>query len=467
MPRLLAGGAAALLALAVSGCGDHDRADLTGPAMALPRATVAMVAVDLHPNAGESARARGLASAAGYDSPLKLAGPVARELAEDLGERGAVFLLPAGDGEGLNSGAIAEARSPRAALDAARLVRPLVRAERKRRGGVVKGGTDAVHALARLRASPTAAAAAGRWVIWGDPRAVRAAVVATNGVSLGETVPFRRAVEHFRGDGPGLLYLDPRALAGAMVAGALGVRAPQGGALADAFLGVRFARPVGGTATLGGNRITIDTGAEDGCPALPLADAGGAPGDADLVAGLPLYGLAQQQCHPRKVSSVRVSVPGFGRFDLDRALGWLKPSRVAVQDGALALAARVTDRAAATAQLPRVRRALDRIPGVRARLKGTTLDVRARGLPPIRLAVRPDRALIFIGTPPPPSSRQMRETPPYAGAVRALGDRRLTALARRPAPGVEYVAAGAERDGATVRGSGARIVVRFAPTPPR
>src|SRR3954467_9259291 len=216
MPRLLAGGAAALLALAVSGCGDHDRADLTAPAMALPRATVAMVAVDLHPNAGESGRARGLASSVGYDSPLKLAGPVARELAEDLGERGAIFLLPAGDGQGLNSGAIAEARSPRAAVDAARLVRPLVRAERERRGGVVKAGTDAVHALARLRASPTAAAAAGRWVIWGDPRAVRAAVVATNGVSLGETVPFRRAVEHFRGDGPALLYLDPRALAGAM-----------------------------------------------------------------------------------------------------------------------------------------------------------------------------------------------------------------------------------------------------------
>src|SRR4051812_31046375 len=468
MRRLLAGGAAALLALAATGCGDHDRADLTGPAMALPRSTVAMLAVDLHPNAdGESAHARDLASAVGYDSPLKLAGPVARELAEDLGERGAVFLLPAGDGRGLNSGAIAEARSPRAALDAARLIRPLVRAERERRGGVVRAGTDPIHALARLRASPTAAAAAGRWVVWGDPRAVRAAVVAANGSSLGETVPFRRAVEHFRGDGPGLFYADPRPLAAAAVSDALGVGAPQGGALADGFLGVRFARPVGGTATLDANRITVDTGAEDGCMAQPLADAGGAPGDADVVAGLPLYGLAQQQCHARTTRSLRVSVPGFGRFDLGRVLGWMKPSRVALQDGSLAIGARVTDHAAARAQLPRIRRALDRIPRVRARLKDMTLDVRAPGLPAIRLAVRPDRALLFIGPVAPPSSRQVRETPAYASAAAALGDRRLTALARRPAPGVQYVAVGAEREGASVRGAGARVVVRFAPTPPR
>src|SRR3954469_23398170 len=143
MPRLLAGGAAALLAFAASGCGGHDRADLTGPAMALPRSTVAMVAVDLHPGAKESGDAREAAGAVGYDSPLKLAGPVTRELAEDLGGRGAIFLMPAGDGVGLNSAAIAEARSPRAALDAARLIRPLVRAERERRGGVVRRGTDA------------------------------------------------------------------------------------------------------------------------------------------------------------------------------------------------------------------------------------------------------------------------------------------------------------------------------------
>src|SRR5439155_16641953 len=124
---------------------------------------------------------------------------------------------------GLNSGVVAETRSDAAALDAARLIRPLVRAERRRRGGVVRGGTGPVRALARLRASPTAAAAAGRWVIWGEPRAGRAADVAVNGVSLGETVPFRRAVERFRDAGPGLLYLDPRPLGGALVSGALGV----------------------------------------------------------------------------------------------------------------------------------------------------------------------------------------------------------------------------------------------------
>jgi hypothetical protein len=468
MSRLLAGGAAAVLALAASGCGNHDRADLTGPDLPLPVATVAMLAVDLHPQAGESKDATGLAGAAGYASPVRLAGPVTRELAEDIGGRGAVFLLPAGDGAGLNAGAIAEARDPRAALDAARLIRPLVRAERKRRGGVVRGGTDPVHALVRLRASPTAAAAAGRWVIWGDPRAVRAAVVAANGRSLGDTVPFHRAVEHFRGRGPGLLYLDPRPFGAALMAGMFGVGAQQGGALADLLLGVRFARPVGGTATLDAHQITIDTGSEDGCPAVPLADAGGAPGNADLVAGLPFYGLAQRQCHPRRFGPIRAGLPGFAALDLDRALGWLTPTRLAVAGHSLAIAARVTDRAAAAAQLPGLARVLDHLHGVRARVTdGTRLDVHARGLPPLRLVLRPDRALLFVGPAPPPAPTQARATPAWSSAASALGDHRLTALLRRPIPGIDWIAAGADRDGPDTRGSGARIVIRFGPTPAR
>src|SRR5206468_6104984 len=135
-------------------------------------------------------------------------------------------------GIGLNSGALVETRDPGAALDAARRIRPLVRAERRVRGDVVRFGTDPFHALARLRDSPTAAAAIDRWVVWGDPRAVRAAVVAGNGLSLGETVAFRRAVEPFR-DGPALVYLDPRALTGALVARALAIPGRVGGALAD------------------------------------------------------------------------------------------------------------------------------------------------------------------------------------------------------------------------------------------
>src|SRR5206468_9861895 len=144
----------------------------------------------------------------------------------------AVFLPPARDGVGVNSGALVETGDARAALDAARRVRPLVRAERRARGGVVHSGTDPFRALARLRDSPTAAAAVGRWVVWGDPRAVRAAVVAANGRSLGETVPFRRAVEPFR-DGPALVYLDPRAIMGALVARELAIPGRVGGALAD------------------------------------------------------------------------------------------------------------------------------------------------------------------------------------------------------------------------------------------
>src|SRR4051794_36159762 len=271
--RVLAG-PAALPALAGAGCGG-EKADLPEPAMALPRLTVAMVAVDLR--GGDRDQAGALARAAGYRSPLFLAGPAARAVAPDADGPAALFLLPARDGTGLNSGAVVETRDERAALDAARRVRPLVRAERARRGGVVRGGSEPLHALARLRASPTAAAAVGRWVGWGDPRAVRAAVVAANGLSLGETVPFRRAVEAFRGQGPGLVYVDPRPLGAALMAGALGVGGGQGGALSDLLLGVRFARPIGGALRLHAHHVSIDTGAEDGCPLLPLADAGGAP----------------------------------------------------------------------------------------------------------------------------------------------------------------------------------------------
>jgi hypothetical protein len=181
-----------------------------------------------------------------------------------------------------------------------------------------------------------------------------------------------------------------------------------------------------------------------------------------------LYGLAQQQCHPRRFKALRLPLPGFVTLNLDRALGWLKPTRVAVQGHSIAVAARIGDRAEAAAQLPLLRRALDGLPGVRARLTGRRrLDVTARGLPPVRLVLRPDRALLFIGPAPPPSATQARATPAYASAARLLGDRRLTALLRRPAPGVEYVAAGAQRDGAGIHGAGARIVVRFGPTPPR
>src|SRR5439155_581494 len=221
--------------------------------------------------------------------------PRSRAVAPDAAGLAALFLVPARDGVGVSSGALVETRDPRAALDAARRVRPLVRAERRVRGGVVRSGTDAFRALARLRDSPTAAAAVDRWVVWGDPRAVRAAVVAANGRSLGETVPFRRAAEPFR-DGPALVYLDPRALAGALVARAMAVPGRVGAALADDLLGVRFARPVAGRVHLHEHHVAIETGAEDGCFATPLAEAGGGPADAQLVAGMPVYGLAQRPC---------------------------------------------------------------------------------------------------------------------------------------------------------------------------
>jgi hypothetical protein len=449
--------AAAALAGA-AGCGG-THSDVTGPAMALPRATVAAVSVDLRAGGGDASNARALARALGARSPLGFAGPVLRAAMPDAAGSAALFLLPARDGVGLNSGVVLETRDERAALDAARRIRPLVRAERAVRHGVVRTGTGLFRALNRLTDSPTAAAAAGRWVVWGDPRAVRAAVVAINGRSLGETVPFRRATEPFRDRTPALVYLEPRGLAGALVARAVDLPGSAGRALADRLLDVRFARPVAGRVRLARDHVTVDTGTQDGCPAVPLADAGGAPADAALVAGMPIYGLAQRQCRPLAVAPLRVGIPRTGHFDLDRALGWLAPSRLALRAGGLSIAARVRDPARAQRQLPRLRRVLDRIPGVRATLAGGVLDVTARGRPHLRLVVQSTRALVFVGPAPGPSPAQARTTAAYRQATRLLGDHRLTALAIRPRRGVSFVAVGAPKSGAENRGSGARVVI--------
>src|SRR4051812_16616667 len=243
--------------------------------MALPPATVAMVSVDLRAGGADAAHARSLARGLGAGGPLGFAGPVLRAAMPDASGSAALFVLPARDGVGVNSGVVLETRDGRAALDAAPRLRPLVRAERRVRRGVVRSGTSLFRALDRLRDSPTAAAAVDRWVIWGDPRAVRAAVVAANGLSLGETVPFRRAVEAFRDETPALAYVEPRVLAGALVARAMSMPGGAGRALADRLLGVRFARPVAGRVQLASDHVTVDTGSQDGCPSLPLADPGG------------------------------------------------------------------------------------------------------------------------------------------------------------------------------------------------
>ena len=73
--------------------------------------------------------------------------------------------------------------------------------------------------------------------------------------------------------------------------------------------------------------------------------------------------------------------------------------------------------------------------------------------------VQGGRALIFIGPIPGPSSRQARDTAAYREATRLLGARRLTALAVRPRRGVDFVAVGASRAGASERGAGARVVI--------
>ena len=453
--------AAAVLvaAAALTGCG-AKRPDLTGPAMALPRSTVAMASFDLRASGDDARAASALARALGAPDPLRVAGPVARAVAPYAAGRAAVFVLPARDGVGINTGAVVETRDRAAALEAAQRVRPLVRAERQVRGGVVRAGTGLFRGMNRLTDSPTAAAASGRWVVWGDPRAVRAAVVAVNGRSLGETVPFRRAVEAFRDAGPALIYVDPRALAGALAARALDLPGSAGRALADRLAGVRFARPIGGTVRLHEHHLVVDTGTHDGCPSRPLADPAGGPADARLVAGIPVYGVAQRQCRPLRVNPIVIGLANGGRLNVDRALGWLQPSRVAVRDGGVSIAARVRDLAAARRQLPRLRRRLDRLPGVRARLTGRQqLDISSRGRPHVRLVVQPNRALVFLGPVPGPSSGQLRATRAYRDAAKLLGDRRLTALAQDPARGVELVAVGAPTNGATGRGSGARIVI--------
>ena len=447
------------MAVTWSGCGG-ETADVTGPAMALPQTTLAMVSVDLRATGSDASDARALARALGARSPSGFAGPVLRAALPDATGLAALFLIPARDGVGVNSGVVLETRDARAALDAARRIRPLVRAQRRARGGAVRDGTGVFRALDRLTDSPTAAAATGHWVIWGDPRAVRAAVVAANGLSLGETVPFRRTVEPFRDGTPALLYLDPRGLTGALVARALGITGSAGHALSDRLLGVRFARAVAGRVRLESNRVTIDMGTQDGCPDTPLTDAGGGPADAALVAGAPVYGLAQRQCVPFPAGRLRLALPHTGVVDFDSTLGWLEPSRLAVRGGGLAIAARVRSSADARHELPRIRRILGRLRGVRATLHGGRLDVSSRGHPRLRATVTAHRALLFVGPLPGPSRAQAKTTAVYRAAQRALGGNyRLTALAVRPRRGVAYIAVGQPTTAAQDRGSGARVVI--------
>src|SRR2546423_2735077 len=154
-----------------------------------------------------------------------------------------------------------------------------------------------------------------------------------------------------------------------------------------------------------------------------------------------------------------MGVPRTGPLDLDRAVGWLAPSRLAGRGGGVQIAAGVRAQAAARRELPRLRRILDRLPGVRATLAGERLDVRSRGRPRLRLAVQGGRALIFLGPIPGPSRRQARDTAAYREATRLLGGPRLTALAVRPRRGVAFVAVGGPRTGAMDRASGARVVI--------
>ncbi|HEY3019805.1 MAG TPA: hypothetical protein VGJ32_06410, partial [Solirubrobacteraceae bacterium] len=66
-----------------------------------------------------------------------------------------------------------------------------------------------------------------------------------------------------------------------------------------------------------------------------------------------------------------------------------------------------------------------------------------------------------------PSRAQAGTTAAYREAAALLGDHRLTALALRPARGVDFVAAGAPPHGAAMRGSGARVVIALRSAPRR
>ena len=418
-------------ALALGGCGSAQP-DLTGPALLLPVDTVAYVA-------GDRAALRKVAT-----------GAAGRALQPFAADRAALFALP--DEHGLAYGALVEARDDAAARSGYARVRALVRAARRR--------PPPASFPARLRDAPQAAAiVGGRWVVFGDPHAVRATTLSANGTGLGETVPFRRAVEEWRDRGDGLLYADPRPLAAGVLAG-MGLAARQAKPLADFLLEVRFARPVGGAVHVRPDGVRVDTGSQDGCPVRPRAAAGEGPADAELVTALPLYGLAQRQCRARPAADVALPLRR-GRVDLTKALGWLVPSRLAVRSGALSISALVADPMEAAARLPALGRALDAQPRVRAKVtERRRLDLTIPGLPVVRLTLRPDRALVFAGPPaPPPITEEAKTTPAYRRAQQLLGDRTVTALWRDPWPGVALVATGATTYGADARGSGARLVI--------
>lgn len=423
--------AAVAAALALGGC-DGARPDLTGPAQLLPSDTVAYLAADVYPF---------------EHLPL---GPTGRAMQRVAARRGAVFAVP--DGPRLAYGAIVEARTDADARSGYARVRELVRH--------VRAEPAPSSPVARVRDAPHAAAiVAGRWVVFGDPHAVRATTLSANGTGLGETVPFRRAIEEWRDKGDGLLYVDPRRLTEGL-AGGLGLRAGLAKPLADFLFETRFARPLGGAVELRDDGVRIDTGSQDGCPIEPRGPAGEGPADAELVAALPIYGLAQGQCRARPAPDVKLPLRG-GDVSLTKALGWLVPTRMAVRDGALSISALVADPMEAAARLPGLGRALDAQPRVRAKVtERRRLDLFLPGLPVIRLTLRPDRALVFAGPPaPPPTTEEAKTTPAFKRAQKLLGDRVVTALWRDPWPGVALIATGATTYGAGTRGSGARIAI--------
>jgi hypothetical protein len=442
----------------VAGCGG-EHADLTQPAMYMPRDTVVYLAVDLNASSEDSERVGELARRLGAEKPIDLLGDAGRALASSASGRAAVFAVPERDGRGVALGVVVEAADAEQARTGYDAVRELVDRGRAQPPPPSRG-VDPLAALDRARRTPGAAAIVDeRWIVFGDPRAVRAATIAANGLSLGESVPFRRTVESHRGDGPGLFFADPRPL-GEALAGLLGLSERRAAILADRFLGVRFAKPLGGALSIReGGVVRLDTQPEDGCPAVPLADAGGAPSDADVVAGLPIYGLAQRPCVPEKVNDQFIPMVPGPWLNLDRTLSWLVPSRLAIQDGSVAVSTRIADDDKARRWLPHLGKRIDSQPRVRARATPERLDVRAKGFPFARFVLREGRGLAFVGPIAPPSEGQTRDTPAYQRAQELLGSRELTALWRDPLPGIALIAAGAPREGAVNRGSGARVVI--------
>lgn len=322
----------ALLALVLAGCGGSenstDGATAAGPdpASVAPQSAVAYAEALVRP--GDDVKA-GLLAAAG--KVLRVQDPgaelqrlieksdepgesFARDIEPWLGDRIGVFVLisPPGSGDEPNV-AVLVAVSDRDALDAT--------VARQRQEGKLRGGGSYRGVAYDIDEDGAANATVGDFYVVGDVRALRAAVDASKGASLGESARYGDAVSQLEADRIASLYFEPRALRELLALGGQDLPVP----VRESLQGLANSQPIVAGLTARSDEIALELHAGDAGPLADTQDGGLSvgelPGDAWLALATPALGpliesaLRAGGLHEQAAEQVRA----LG-LDLDRDL---------------------------------------------------------------------------------------------------------------------------------------------------